>query len=241
MPPRSSAKPRFPKLTEADIERQCSDLLALDGWRTLKTDPVSRREWGKGFGEKGMADCLYLRYDTRPRFLGSNPTPIPGPFPYAEVMWIEWKRPGGVAKPHQRAWIAAERARGALVLLAGADFPATFEGFADWYRGSGLMRRAGLCDVARARQEPKRCPRREDPPAAQPCAPTLPREALAWAYQFVGARGGTKEELDNLSAVLKGAPPPHPWSTVAPKRCPHDRLNEEGYCRQCGADKRGIG
>ena len=119
MTPQSSAKPRFPKLTEADIERQCSDLLALDGWRTLKTDPVSRREWGKGFGEKGMADCLYLRYDTRPRFLGSNPTPIPGPFPYAEVMWIEWKRPGGVewmsGGDYERLLVAqAERAAARL-------------------------------------------------------------------------------------------------------------------------------
>ena len=43
---------------------------------------------------------------------------------------------------HQVAWHQRERARGALTLLAGVDFPATIEGFAEWYRASGLMRRA---------------------------------------------------------------------------------------------------
>lgn len=140
MPPKSSAKPRSPKLTEAQLEKQCSDLLELDGWRSLKTDPVSRREWGKGFGEKGMADRLYIRYDA------DVPPPINrGLRSRADVMWIEWKTTTGRAEAHQVAWHTAERARGALVLLAGVDFPATFDGFATWYRNSGLMRRAGLC------------------------------------------------------------------------------------------------
>jgi hypothetical protein len=133
------------KLTEAQIEKQCSDFLALDGWRSLKTDPCSNKEWGKGFGEKGMADHLYLRYWNK----GDPRGPVHG-FrtrvydPQAEVLWIEWKRPGGKAAPHQRVWIEAERARGALVLLAGEDFSATFDGFVSWYRASGLLRRAGL-------------------------------------------------------------------------------------------------
>ncbi len=113
------------KLSEADIERTSSDYLCkVEGWRKLKTDPVSRREWGKGFGEKGMADALYLRYGKPP-----------------EVLWIEWKSLHGEVKPHQRDWHTAERARGALTLMAGVDFPASIDGFLNWYRQSGLMRR----------------------------------------------------------------------------------------------------
>lgn len=129
-------------LSEAHLERQCSDFLALDGWRTLKTDPVSRKEWGKGFGEKGMADRLYLRYWYQQTAQSNDETECL--YWPAEVMWIEWKRPSGKAAPHQRAWIATERLRGALVLLADVDFPATYDGFLAWYRTSGLLRRPGL-------------------------------------------------------------------------------------------------
>lgn len=111
---------------ERDLERAGSQLLQLDGWRLLKTDPCSDRRRGKGFGEIGMADCLYLRY--QPALL-------------ATVLWIEWKAPGSQATAAQRLWIAAERARGALVWLAGADFPALIDGFLDHYRASGLMHR----------------------------------------------------------------------------------------------------
>jgi len=127
---------RGPAQLEKDLERTCSDFLAWDGWRTLKTDPVSRREWGKGFGEKGMADRLYIRY---------WPTQTCGGL--AQVLWIEWKRmwPGRKvatkAQANQLDWILAERARGALVLLAGVDFEATFEAFKAWYAASGLQRR----------------------------------------------------------------------------------------------------
>jgi hypothetical protein len=139
VPALGSVNRRNPGLTEAHLERQCSDFLALDGWRSLKTDPVSRKEWGKGFGEKGMCDRLYIRYaEFEPRTLLE---------PYldnAQVMWIEWKTPRGKAAPHQRRWIEAERARGALVLLAGQDFPALYEAFVVWYRRTGLLRREGL-------------------------------------------------------------------------------------------------
>lgn len=163
------------KPSETDLEKYGTDLLALDGWRSLKTDPVSdtgfanrlrqwimgvpalnhvrqlifdgirKCLWGKGFGERGMADRLYIRYETD---WWTNPCcddPLHKPsikqLSRAEVLWIEWKRLGGKAAPHQREWIAAERARGALVLLASEDFEATPEGFLVWYRGSGLMRR----------------------------------------------------------------------------------------------------
>jgi hypothetical protein len=118
-------------MTEAQIERQCSDFLALDGWRLVKTDPCSDPRRGKGFGEKGMPDCLYLRYCAQSP-MGSH------------VLWIEWKGPRGRVAPHQALWHFTERARGALVVVATKDFPPTFEGFTAWYRKSGLLRRQGL-------------------------------------------------------------------------------------------------
>jgi hypothetical protein len=131
------------KLSERDIEKTCSDFLALDGWRGLKTDPVSDRRRAKGFGEKGMADHLYIRYgDMRYKTDGGVLTPAGMLLCVrAEIMWIEWKAPKGRAAAHQKLWHEAERKRGALTLIAGEDFPATIEGFQSWYRSSGLMRR----------------------------------------------------------------------------------------------------
>ena len=122
------------KLSEKNLQRTCSDYLELDGWRMLRTDPCSDRRRGKGFGEIGMADCLYIRYNS-----GVTPQAKPQD---AQVLWVEWKSSGGSATQQQRLWIAAEKARGALVLLAGADFPCSVEGFLEYYRASGLMRRA---------------------------------------------------------------------------------------------------
>lgn len=113
---------------EAAIEQACTQLLEYDGWRSLITDP----KWLRGLGvqEKGMADRLYIRYWGDPR----APT-------LAEFIWIEFKRPGGKAAEHQKTWIYAERARGALVWLAGETFPPTYDGFLAYYRESGLNRR----------------------------------------------------------------------------------------------------
>lgn len=131
------------KLSESDMERTCSDWLALDGWRSLKTDPCSDRARGKGFGEKGMADRLYLRY------WASKRTPQPhdqrvnaGHLASGnEIAWIEWKAKRGKPSQKQLDWHRDERARGALTLIAGVDFPRSIEGFQEWYRTSGLMRR----------------------------------------------------------------------------------------------------
>jgi hypothetical protein len=138
-------------VTEADIERTCTEWLALDGWRCLKTDPVSRPEWGKGFGEKGMADCLYIRYydhwdSTRPASAG-NPNGVspqrgyPASCAPVELIWIEWKSKTGRAAAHQLEWQAREVCRGAMVLCAGRTFPQSIEGFQEWYRASGMQRR----------------------------------------------------------------------------------------------------
>ena len=129
------------KLKERDIARTCGDLLALDGWRLIWCEPVSRREWGRGFGEKGMPDLLAIRYlnDGNPNVpvWGTNRKMYD---PIGQVMWIEWKSATGKAAPHQNLWHAAERARGALTLIAGEGFPGSIEGFKEWYRASGLNR-----------------------------------------------------------------------------------------------------
>jgi hypothetical protein len=117
------------KLTESMIQETCSEMLELDGWRRLRTDPVSDRARGKGFGEPGMADDLFIRYIWAAM---------------AEVMWIEWKSAKGITKRHQAIWHVAESARGATVVVAGEDFPKSIEGFQDWYKSSGLNRKLRL-------------------------------------------------------------------------------------------------
>lgn len=108
------------------IEAECTKLLEEDGWRSLRTDPVSDRSKGKGFGEVGMADHLYLRYD--PIYLRAN------------VLWVEFKSAKGKPAKHQLDWHQKERARGALTWIAGVDFTASVEGFKANYRASGLSR-----------------------------------------------------------------------------------------------------
>jgi hypothetical protein len=111
------------KIPESLIEAECCKLLSEDGWRILKTDPVSDKSRGKGFGEPGMADTLALRY---------------GRHFACECLWLEWKAPGGRVKKHQLEWHTRERARGAVTAIAGLDFPASVKGFRGWYRASGL-------------------------------------------------------------------------------------------------------
>ena len=111
---------------ESLIEGECCKLLAEDGWRILKTDPVSDRGRGKGFGEPGMADTLCLRYGRQSAS--------------CEVLWLEWKAPGGRVKKRQLDWHTKERARGAKTAIAGVDFVASVQGFRSWYSASGLAR-----------------------------------------------------------------------------------------------------
>lgn len=110
------------------IEAECTRLLEQDGWRSLRTDPVSDRSLGKGFGEMGMADHLYLRYINL-RFNGES-----------HVLWIEFKSAKGKPAKHQIDWHTKERARGAVTWIAGVDFPASVAGFVEHYRKSGLNR-----------------------------------------------------------------------------------------------------
>src|ERR1700674_894872 len=49
-------------LTEEQVQQTVGEYLQLDGWRALRTDPVSDRKRGTGFGEVGMPDYLFVRY-----------------------------------------------------------------------------------------------------------------------------------------------------------------------------------
>lgn len=127
--------------SEAKIASDCINILVQDGWRYLKTDPVSRRAWGKGFGEVGMADGLFIRYLGFTSSGGFLACSTPSTQSCADLAWIEWKREDGKPADHQSRWHEQERALGALTLIAGVDFPATVEGFMGWYKASGLQRK----------------------------------------------------------------------------------------------------
>ena len=132
------SKARAPrKRLEAELQQQCDDVLGYDGWRIIVTDPPRLR--GLGVIEKGIPDRLYIRYVG----LGLAPSPqvcTKAMRSISEVLWIEWKKPGGTPSTHQVLWKMAEQARGALVWTAGIDFPATLDGFILFYRTSGLAR-----------------------------------------------------------------------------------------------------
>lgn len=126
-----------PKLSEADVQQAVVQFLELDGWRSIRTDPVSDRARGKGFGEVGMPDYLFVRYEAS-HFCQTDlpPACLIARGAWARVLWIEFKRAGQKPKPHQQAWIDAERTRGALVMVVD-----DVDAFRHWYFTSGLNRR----------------------------------------------------------------------------------------------------
>lgn len=89
---------------EKHLQEACARILELDGWRRLRTDPVSRRDWGKGFGEPGMADDLFLRYCDADSYGSPH-----DPHVMAEVLWVEWKR----LRPSKRGTIWQRETRAA--------------------------------------------------------------------------------------------------------------------------------
>lgn len=134
------------KLSEKQIQECCDDFLRLDGWRVFKTDLPHLR--GLGVQEKGMPDRLYIRYAND----GIWVVPDLRRHGSAEALWIEWKRRDSFSKKQncwlptkasqaQHDWHAEERARGALVWVAGEDFEASPETFAEFYAKSGLQRK----------------------------------------------------------------------------------------------------
>lgn len=136
-------KHRMKPLLERDIEKTCCDLLRADGWVVRKMEQNYSERKKKRVGERGMADVLCIRY--------SQHSMIEDRCQHCTVLWLEFKRlvpskRGKVwpratkAAIHQSAWHTLERKRGALTLIAGKDFPASIEGFREWYKESGLMR-----------------------------------------------------------------------------------------------------
>ena len=120
---------RKPICSEADVQRTVTQMLQLDGWRAIRTDPTSDRQRGKGFGELGMPDYLYIRYGHLDAVGDGD----------AQVLWIEFKRKGKKPKDHQRDWHDLERRRGALVLVVD-----DIDDFMTLYAESGLCRLASL-------------------------------------------------------------------------------------------------
>lgn len=117
---------------ERDLAKACTQLLEYDGWRSLALEPMARRDLGKGFGEPGMADYLYIRYESD--HAGWLPAS-------AQILWVEFKSPRGRVTKTQRLWHDVERKRGALTAIATVDFGPTVEGFERWYFTTGLARR----------------------------------------------------------------------------------------------------
>lgn len=143
-----------PPLLEKSIREACADILILDGWRRLPMEQNFSEKKRKTVGEPGMADDLFIRYGPgvlpETGHISSDAWRMIGGC--AQVMWVEWKRLLPVkrgktwgratkASNEQKAWHALERSRGALTLIAGEDFPASVDGFRDFYKASGLARR----------------------------------------------------------------------------------------------------
>jgi hypothetical protein len=125
-----------PLLYESDLERQIADYLALDGWYTRHFELNYSERKQLVVGERGMPDLLCLRYC--PLADPSDPDAV---IPWANILWIECKRPGGPVSRWQREWKERERRRGATVLLMGIDFEPSIDGFVEWYEKSGLQAR----------------------------------------------------------------------------------------------------
>lgn len=136
--------------SERQIEQQIDDYLKLDGWRVYKTDLPHLR--GLGVQERGMPDRQYVRYPApTSKHLWALSSRKRSPAE-SETIWCEHKRRDRYSKKEscwlptkasleQRKWHAAERALGALTLIAGEDFEASLDGFVAWYEASGLQRK----------------------------------------------------------------------------------------------------
>jgi len=124
--------PRLPVLKEADIQRAVSDLLAADGWRVFRMELTVQLEYGRVVGERGMPDCLYIRYmsGVDACMCGCSAHCV-----CAQVLWVEFKTPTTKPTECQRAWHMAEVDRGALVLIVDG-----IDAFRKWYSDSGLAR-----------------------------------------------------------------------------------------------------
>ncbi len=122
---------------ESSLESAVATLMQLDGWRYFHTE-YALTQGGRPVLEPNMPDAFFIRYLDGKEGCGC---PLPFGCCCSHTIWVEFKRVGKKATGEQRLWHAAERKRGAIMLVAGVDFTADTEGFKVWYRASGLMRR----------------------------------------------------------------------------------------------------
>lgn len=99
-------------ITEAHVQQAVVEFLQLDGWRAFRTELTVQRERGRVVGERGQPDYLFIRY--RGFVGGSKFSSLASPPSQtcADVVWIEFKRPGETPGKHQLAWHEAERSSG---------------------------------------------------------------------------------------------------------------------------------
>lgn len=142
---------------ESEIETAIVRAMVLDGWRPFKMQYSFDKIKKLTLGELGMSDHLFIRYWNQ----GDPRGPVPGHKtrcynPTGEILWWEFKRirhrKGRKPKatdpePEQVKWTAAERARGALVWVAGVDHEASIAGAAKHYLESGICRRREIFEA----------------------------------------------------------------------------------------------
>ncbi len=114
-------------IPESSLESAIFNILSYDGFHVFRTG-FAITEAGRQLGEVSSPDLLAIRYGLPPDWR-------------TEVLWCEVKAQARKLTPEQRLWIIGERRRGALVVVAGEDFPADIDGWKAWYAASGLQRR----------------------------------------------------------------------------------------------------
>ncbi len=137
----ASAPSEAPDRLEAPIQAECIQLLIEDGWWPLRTDPVSDRKRGTGFGAIGFADYTVFRPMRVTQLVPLQKMPAGCA---CEVLFLEFKSPKGSPSKEQLKWHRNQRAMGFATFIAGVDFPPSVQGFKEFYRASGLARREGL-------------------------------------------------------------------------------------------------
>jgi hypothetical protein len=156
-------------LKERHLQQQIADLLALDGWRRIRTEAgqvqavveqirkLTGSDWihsrinaimdrfarsGRAL-QKGTADDLYMR----PWTGCVDQISLPKPFEsWVQHLFVETKIHTGSYRDEQITWAEEQRSLGFLVWQASTrnfkgDFEPTIDGFLSLYRSSGLMRR----------------------------------------------------------------------------------------------------
>lgn len=91
------------KLCESDVVKQVKDLLLAYGWRPIRMQSGLSKIEGRHirFGEQGIPDWLFLKYDRR----GDR------------ILWVETKATNGKLRASQKDWHEREVRRGATILV----------------------------------------------------------------------------------------------------------------------------